>query len=180
MEEAVQNTDGYSKRPFWHWLVIYFILGVIIYGAIYYFFLRNNAGYNYSKSSNQYSAPTSSMNASPSSAMMNETTVALTAVNNSGESGTATITETGGQTKVMINLTGFTKDVEQPAHIHLGVCPGVGAVKYPLTPIMNGTSVTVIPVTIADLKKQLPLAINVHKSKTEVSSYTACGPLSIK
>ena len=45
---------------------------------------------------------------------------------------------------------------------------------------MNGTSVTTIAATLAQLKKELPLAINVHKSKTEITNYTACGPLEIK
>jgi len=62
----------------------------------------------------------------------------------------------------------------------MGACPGVGAVKYPLTSIVNGASTTVLSVTLDQLKKELPLAINVHKSATEVSTYTACGPLDIK
>jgi hypothetical protein len=155
-------------------LVIYIILGAIIYGAIYYLFLNKNNGYN-PNSSVQYSTP------SPSpSAAIREITVTLESVNDSKESGTATITEENGQTKVVISLTGYTENVVQPAHIHLGECPGVGAVKYPLTSVTNGTSVTTLAVTLEQLKKELPLAINVHKSATEVSTYTACGPLNFQ
>lgn len=174
MEGTVQSpTNGeYNKRPLWQWLLIYVILGTIIYGAIYYLFLNKNNGYNGSKSSTQYSSP------SPSAMGNKETTVVLKPVNDSNEAGTAVLSEENGQTKVTVNITGYTKDVAQPAHIHLSSCPGVGAVKYPLTSIVNGSSTTMLSVTLESLKKELPLAINVHKSATEVSTYTACGPLS--
>lgn len=176
MGEAAQNTSGgYNKRPLWQWLAIYFVLGLIIYGAVYYFFLRKNT--NYTAESPQYPAPTSAMSPSPS-AMGNETVIVLEEVNNSNQAGTAKLTEENGQTKVEISLAGFTKDVAQPAHIHVGECPGVGSVKYPLTSIVNGESTTTIAVTLERLKQELPLAINIHKSATEVSTYTACGFLS--
>lgn len=179
MEEVAQNTGGgYNKRPLWQWLAIYFVLGLIIYGAVYYFFLRKNTNYT-AESPDQYTAPTSAMSPSPS-AMGGEAVINLDGVNNSNQTGTAKLTEENGQTKVEISLTGFTKDIEQPAHIHLGECPGVGSVKYPLTSIVNGASVTTLAVTLEQLKKELPLAINVHKSAAEVSVYTACGPLEIK
>ncbi|OPZ23518.1 MAG: hypothetical protein BWZ03_00480 [bacterium ADurb.BinA186] len=31
---------GYGKTPLWQWVVIYLIAAAIIYGLIYYFFLR--------------------------------------------------------------------------------------------------------------------------------------------
>ena len=179
MEETAQNTSGgYNKRPLWQWLIIYVILGAIIYGVIYYFFL-NKSGYNYSKSSSQYTAPSpSQISPSPETTMSKEATVILKPVNDSNEAGKAILSEENGQTKVTISLTGFTKDVEQPAHIHIGECPGVGTVKYPLASVINGTSTIILSVTLDQLKKELPLAINVHKSKTEISAYTTCGTLS--
>ena len=182
MEETAQNNkNGYGKRPLWQWVVIYAVIGLVVYGAIYYLILRGNNGYNYSQSSKQYSLPSPSQtNPAASVATNKEMTFVIKPVNNSNEGGTAILLEENGQTKVTINLTGFTKDIEQPAHIHLGVCPGVGAVKYPLTSIVNGASETLLSVTLERLKKELPLAINVHKSATEISAYTACGPLDIK
>lgn len=173
MDETAQpaTNGGYNKRPLWQWIVIYLILGVIIYGAIYYFFLKNNSNYNYDKSSTQYSSPTPQ-------AMSKEVTVVLKPVNDSGEVGTAILSEEFGVTKITISLTGYTKDIEQPAHIHVGVCPGVGAVKYPLTSVVNGVSETLLDLTLESLNKELPLAINVHKSATEASTYTSCGPIS--
>ncbi len=143
MEETAESSSGgYSKRPLWQWLVIYVILGAIIYGGIYYFFLGNK-GYNYNKSSSNYSYPSQS----PTSAMMSEIKVVLKPVNNSDEAGSAILKEENGQVKVTVSLTGYTADVVQPAHIHLGDCPGVGAVKYPLTSVVNGASETLLSVT---------------------------------
>ena len=180
MEEITSDTNGgYNKRPLWQWIVIYVILAVVIYGAIYYFFLNKNSTYNSSKSSIQYSSP-SPIPTSSTSAMSQEITLTLKPVNNSNQVGTATLAFENGKLKVTINLSGYTKDVTQPAHIHMGECPGVGSVKYPVTPVVNGISVTILAVTLENLKKELPLAINVHKSAAEVSIYTSCGPLTIQ
>lgn len=34
-------SKGYGKRPVWQWVVIYLIAAVIIYGLIYFFFIRD-------------------------------------------------------------------------------------------------------------------------------------------
>ncbi len=97
--------------------------------------------------------------------------------NNSGQKGTAVLEEIAGKVKVTLTMTGTKYAAAQPAHIHIGVCPGVGAVKYPLTNVTGGKSVTMLSVTMADLAAAGPLAINVHKSAAEASVYTACTPL---
>ena len=38
----------YGKRPLWQWIVIYVILGVIVYGLVYYVIVGNKRGQNYS------------------------------------------------------------------------------------------------------------------------------------
>lgn len=180
MEETAENkSSGYGKRPMWQWVLIYLVIGVVVYGAIYYLFLAKKGGYNSNKPSGQYSTqPTTAISPTISQAMKSdEMTVSLAMENKSGESGTATLKEANGQVTVAITLVGYTKDVAQPAHIHAGSCPGVGAVKYPLTSVVNGKSTTVLQVTLAQLKTQPPLAINVHKSAKEVTNYTACGAL---
>jgi uncharacterized membrane protein YeiB len=106
-----------------------------------------------------------------------EMNILLAAQNNSNESGISNLKDTSGMVTVTLNLTGYTPNVAQPAHIHMGVCPGVGAVKYPLNSVVNGKSVTVLGVSLAQLKQQLPLAINVHKSATNIATYTSCGSL---
>ncbi len=97
--------------------------------------------------------------------------------NGSGQSGTATLKPTkDGKVTVTIDLTGGKFTAAQPAHIHEGSCPTPGTVKFPLTNVVNGNSTTTLNVSMADLLKAAPkLAVNVHKSAAEVSSYTACG-----
>lgn len=38
------DKKGYGKRPLWQWIVIYLIIGGIVYGVIYFLFL--NKGYS--------------------------------------------------------------------------------------------------------------------------------------
>ena len=161
-------TETYGKRPLWQWVLIYLVVGGFIYWLVWYFVLAKNGGYN-------------SMNSAPTSdAMKKVVTVDLGEENDSGESGTATLEEKEGKVTVTVNLAGYPTDgTAQPAHLHVGACPGVGAVKYPLTSIVNGTSVTTLDVTLAQLTSELPLALNVHKSAAEAKVYTACGGLSL-
>jgi hypothetical protein len=35
------NKSNYGKRPLWQWILIYLVIGGIIYALIYYFFLGN-------------------------------------------------------------------------------------------------------------------------------------------
>lgn len=107
----------------------------------------------------------------------NQINIDLTEENGSGESGTAALVEKDGQTTVTIGTIGFTEGVSQPAHIHLGACPNVGAVVYPLTNVLNGESITVLDVTLEQLESELPLGINIHKSAEEPSVYTSCGDI---
>ena len=83
-----------------------------------------------------------------------------------------------GSTRVTITMVGKKSDVPQPAHIHVGKCPNPGAVKYPLTNVVDGKSVSVVDVDYEELfTTMLPLAVNIHKSVEESSVYTACGDL---
>ncbi len=105
-------------------------------------------------------------------------TIALNTQNSSGQQGTATLTEVNGKVKVVLNLSGGSFTAAQPAHIHVGSCPTPGAVKYPLTNVMNGRSETILTVPMDELMKSSDkLAINIHKSATESQIYTACGNL---
>lgn len=114
---------------------------------------------------------------SPAPAMSEGIKIDLKERNESSESGTATLVEKDGKVMVTLNLTGAAEGVVQPAHIHLGSCPDVGAVKYPLTSLVDGKSETTLEVSLDQLKKELPLAINAHKSASEVKIYVACGDL---
>lgn len=110
----------------------------------------------------------------------NTATVTLAALNNSGVSGTATLREESGNTVVTLSMAGGNPAVPMPAHIHEGSCPGVGTVAHALNSVSNGTSTTTLTgVTIASLKAQMPLAINVHESTENVGNYVACGTVNL-
>ena len=108
----------------------------------------------------------------------------LSSQNNSGIAGTVKLENKDEKVEVKLNLTGVSTGVSgllgislnasHPAHIHLGSCANIGAVKYPLISTVNGESETKISASFADLKAQLPLALNVHKSPEEIGVYVAC------
>lgn len=106
-----------------------------------------------------------------------EALVELAEISASSESGTAKISEVDGKVKVAVELNGAPATTPQPAHIHVGTCPGVGDVKYPLTNVVNGKSETVLETTFDALMAELPLALNVHKSTPLIKTYVSCGDL---
>jgi len=104
-------------------------------------------------------------------------TVKLEPQNNSGESGTATLTEEGGKTKVAVSVTGQPAGVAQPMHIHKGTCDKLDPKPtYGLPSLINGKSEATVDVSLADLQKG-GYAINGHKSAQEVSTYVYCGAI---
>jgi hypothetical protein len=100
-------------------------------------------------------------------------TVALRALNASGVSGTVTLTEAGSETRVTVEVDP-AGNLDMPAHIHPGTCDDlVPQPKFPLENVRNGRSTTLVPATIAELEAG-SLAVNVHKSNTDMGTYTAC------
>ena len=104
-----------------------------------------------------------------------EILVTLDAHNNSGEYGTASLTEENGVAKVVVTLVGAPADLLQPAHIHEGTCAALGAPRYQLKFPLNGESETLLDVSLTQLLEELPLAVNVHKSVAEATEYVSCG-----
>jgi len=116
----------------------------------------------------------------------------LSSQNNSGIAGTATLNDIDGKVKVTLKLNavptgitgvigsvGISVGAAHPAHIHQGSCAALGAVKYPLASTVDGKSETTINASLANLKAQLPLAINVHKSSEEIGVYVACADIKL-
>ena len=103
--------------------------------------------------------------------------VTLAALNGSGVSGTAVLTDAGnGQTQVVIKVDA-AGNAAMPAHVHPGTCATLDPKpKYPLTDVKNGASTTTIPVALADLTKSA-FAVNLHKSADDAKTYTACGDI---
>jgi hypothetical protein len=101
---------------------------------------------------------------------------ALKAQNGSGENGKVTLVGTGSKTTVTISLTGENTTGKQPAHIHTGPCSKLGAVKYPLSDVVLGKSVTVVSAPLDTLTNGT-LAVNVHESAADIAKYVSCGDL---
>jgi serine/threonine protein kinase/Cu/Zn superoxide dismutase len=101
-------------------------------------------------------------------------TMQLATQNNSGMTGTARFTDLGeGKLRVEIHANGSGPG-PQPAHIHEGTCSQLNpAPKYPLTPVVNGESVTVVDASIQEVTSA-PHAIHMHKSPEELPVYVAC------
>src|SRR6266567_3458063 len=50
MAYATQK-GSYGKRPLWQWILLYIVIGAIVYGAVYYLYLVPKGGYNAPSSS---------------------------------------------------------------------------------------------------------------------------------
>ncbi len=98
--------------------------------------------------------------------------------NVSGEHGQVYWEEKNGKVVVTIDLVGEPKSASQPAHLHVGTCQNPGAIKYPLSNVVGGKSETTLNVSYDQLKQDLPLIANVHKSDAEIKTYVACGDVS--
>jgi hypothetical protein len=105
-------------------------------------------------------------------------TVELKPQSNSGESGTATLTEAGqGKTKVAVSVKGQPAGTPQPMHIHKGTCAKLDPKPaYGLPTLTNGKAEATVDVALSELQKG-QFAINGHKSAKEVSTYVFCGEI---
>ena len=113
--------------------------------------------------------------ATPVTAATSTLTVNLASQNNSGESGTATLTQQPDGVQVVISLANAPTSA-QPAHVHMGTCDKLNpAPEYPLTSITAGSSTTLIKGVTIDQLLAKPVAINVHKSTSDLGTYVACG-----
>ena len=99
-------------------------------------------------------------------------TIPLHEQNESGQTGTATLTAMGSQTEVIMSAT---PGISRANHIHTGTCADLGGVAHPLTNMEDGTSETVVDVALEDLLTG-GFAINLHDTD-DASIYTACGDI---
>lgn len=114
--------------------------------------------------------------AGPTSAASSSLTVDLGAQNASGETGTAALTQKPEGVEVVITLANAPATA-QPAHIHQGTCGQLGGVAYPLTSVTGGNSTTIVKGVTIDQLLASPMAINVHKSTSDLATYVACGEI---
>ena len=101
--------------------------------------------------------------------------------NNSGQAGTAVLTEDGDVLEVVLDLTVGNATAAQPAHIHTGTCADLGGILYGLRDVEMGKSTTRIepfegqPLRLSELL-ETPHAINVH-SAADHTVYVSCGDI---
>ena len=157
-------------------LIIALIIVVLIIGGALYILNKNSISQPTLPSSSTGSPETAPVTA-PVTSPAKSLQITLNMQNNSGQSGTATLTDVNGQTKVDLSLTGEPANISEPAHIHTGSCANLGGVKYALNFPRNGQSETMLNISLDQLLQQLPLAVNVHKSAAEINVYYACGDI---
>lgn len=160
------------------WVILITAVLVIFIGAV--IVLSQNNGSqgnsNVSSSSATTTVRTSVATSTSSDALATEAQFDLDAQNNSGQDGTVKLEQVGDQVRVTISVAN-PMATPQPAHIHNGNCPNPGSVVYPLQNVVNGSSVTMLDTTLAQLAAMGDLAVNIHKSSTESSVYYSCGNL---
>ena len=100
--------------------------------------------------------------------------IALGELNNSGQSGKATLTARGDRTEVVIEIAAGAAGVAQPIHIHSGTCDSLGDVVFALTNLDGGKSTTTVDATLASLRTG-KFTINGHKSGDEIATFISCG-----
>jgi len=102
-------------------------------------------------------------------------TIVMSAVNGSGQAGTAVLTAEGNNTKVVLTLGNAPGP--HPAHIHAGSCPAPGSLMFPLATVVNGRSETTIAAPLEGILR-IMLFVEVHKSPVEIQASTSCGDIS--
>lgn len=101
-------------------------------------------------------------------------TFQLETLNNSGVIGTAVLSDLGdGSTQVVVDVDPAGHP-QMPAHIHPGTCIDlVPQPLYPLLPVTDGASETVVPKSLTELLAG-ELALNLHVSADDMGTYAAC------
>jgi hypothetical protein len=107
-------------------------------------------------------------------AQMQRLTLDMHSMNNSGITGTVTLTDLGSgkiQAEIRVNGAGAGP---QPIHNHEGVCNDMNPEpKIPLADVRTGGSMTDLSVALQDLISA-PHAIYMHKSPEELPVFIAC------
>lgn len=104
-------------------------------------------------------------------------TVTLSERNDSGISGTAELTQVGGDLEVVISVSGVEEGSDHPVHIHSGSCDDLGGIVHPLSNIVDGESTTMLSgVTLASVADG-EHAVNAHRSPDDLAESVTCGSI---
>jgi Cu/Zn superoxide dismutase len=113
----------------------------------------------------------------PAGAATSTLTIEMKALNNSGETGNAVLTQESDGVKVVVTLKNAPA-AAQPTHIHIGTCGNIKpAPEYALVSLANGTSTSTVKGITIDQLLAGKYAINVHKSADDLGTYVACGEI---
>jgi hypothetical protein len=106
-------------------------------------------------------------------------TIAMHALNDSGQIGSATITDVGGKVLITVKLTGEPSTASEPSHVHFGRCPLIKAIPaYNVGPILDGKAESVVDLSWAEINSG-KYALNVHKSASDMGTYMSCGNIGV-
>ncbi len=106
-----QNTS-YGTRPLWQWVLIYVIIGAVIYGLVYYFILSKRGGTGYNPVSTTPVATTEASPATSSASEISEETITLTVDGFSPQS----LTVKAGTKVTWTNQSGTNAEVNSSPH----------------------------------------------------------------
>jgi hypothetical protein len=101
-------------------------------------------------------------------------TLSLRTLNHSQVTGTVTLTELDPMRTQVVIAVDPAGNLDMPAHIHPGTCDAlVPQPRFPLANVVGGASTTEVPAGFAELVTG-DVAVNLHKSNSELEVYTAC------
>jgi hypothetical protein len=104
-------------------------------------------------------------------------TIAMHALNGSGQNGTATLTAAGSKVRVSVTLVGEPASASEPAHVHFGHCPIIKAVPaYNVGPVVGGKATSLVDLTWAQITSG-KYVLNVHESTAMLGKYMSCGDI---
>jgi hypothetical protein len=102
-------------------------------------------------------------------------TIAMHSLNNSGQDGTATITDLGGKVLVAVSIGNEAATASEPSHVHFGHCPEIKAIPaYNVGPILSGKATSVVNLSWAQINSG-KFVVMVHKSTQAMGTYESCG-----
>ncbi|MEX2238796.1 MAG: hypothetical protein WEB00_14830 [Dehalococcoidia bacterium] len=103
----------------------------------------------------------------------------IEALNESGVSGTATLTDNGdGTTNVVLTIEGDDQATPHPAHIHNAgaECLEAADIIADLTPVEGGSSETDVDFALADIQASAHVVI-IHESVENIGNYIGCAEI---
>lgn len=106
----------------------------------------------------------------------------LVKLNSTSESdeGTLLLTKDQKETKAIIKIPSYIKDLDQPAAIYKGSCASPGKIYFSLSNVINGESTTELNASLRSFADHLPLTVVINKSFDDGKIISYCGDILIQ